>query len=110
MTEPAEDRFDEPILELVGPGERLQAMAKAADYRILVTDARVAVAQDSRVALDIPIVALRRIQFDIEKSRPATLVFVPESPQHPPQVLVVPVEHYPEVAAVLAKLGELLAG
>lgn len=100
-------RFDEPILALVGPEEKLQAIAKADEYRILVTDRRVAVAQDQRIALDIPIRELRRVEFDIEKSRPATLVFVPDS--HPPEVLIVPVEHYPEVALALAKLGELLA-
>jgi diadenosine tetraphosphate (Ap4A) HIT family hydrolase len=99
---------EEPILRLLKPDEQLHAVAKADDARILVTDRRVAVAVDDRVALDITIDQLRRIQFDIEKSRPATLVVVPERPSDPPQVLVVPKEHYREVADALAVLGELM--
>ena len=98
-----------PILRLLGPNEQLQALASADQNRILVTDRRVAVAQGDRIALDIPIEALRRIQFDIEKARPATLVLVPESPDDPPQVLAVPVEHYDEVSQALARLGRLMA-
>jgi hypothetical protein len=101
---------DEPILKLLKPDEQLQAVAKADEARILVTDRRVAVAVDDRIALDISIDQLRRIQFDIEKSRPATLVVVPERPSDPPQVLAVPKEHYREVAEALAVLGEMMAG
>jgi hypothetical protein len=99
----------EPFLRLLRPDERLHIVARTSDHQILVTDRRVAVADEHRVALDIPIGNLRRIQFDIEKSRPATLVLVPESPSDPPQVLAVPVEHYAQVSQALAVLGELLA-
>jgi hypothetical protein len=36
--------------------------------------------------MDIPVEDLRRVQFDIEKRRPAALVFVPEHAEHFPQV------------------------
>ncbi len=86
----------------------MHALAWVDDSRILVTDRRIAVAQGERVALDIPIENVRRIQFDIEKSRPATLVIVPDSPRDPPQVLAVPVANYEEVAEALAILGRLI--
>jgi diadenosine tetraphosphate (Ap4A) HIT family hydrolase len=104
-----DDRDDEPILRLLKPDEQLHAMAKADEARILVTDRRVAVAIDDRIALDIAIDQLRRIQFDIEKSRPATLVLVPERPSDPPHVLAVPRGHYREVAEALAVIGQLMA-
>jgi len=48
---------------------------------------------------------LRRIQFDIERDRPATLVVVPESPEVEPQVLAIPAEEYPAVADALVQIG-----
>jgi hypothetical protein len=36
--------------------------------------------RDDRVRLNVPIENVRRIQFDIERDRPATLVIVPDSP------------------------------
>ncbi len=98
----------EPILRLVAPDERLHVVAKASDHRILVTDRRIAVAEDDRITLDIPIGKLRRIEFDIEKGRPATLILVPERPSEPPKPITVPVEDYPHVAQALAVLSELL--
>jgi hypothetical protein len=64
---------------------------------------------DSRTALDISIEDVRRIQFDIEKSRPATLVIVPEHRADMPQVLAVRPEEYPAVAAALVAIGQTLA-
>ena len=104
-----DDPSDEPILRLLQPDEQLQAIATTNEARLLVTNRRFAVAVDDRISLDISIDQLRRIQFDIEKSRPATLVLVPESPSDPPQVLAVPKEHYHEVARALAIIGELVA-
>jgi hypothetical protein len=60
--------------------------------------------------LDVAIDNVRRIQFDIERGRPATLVVVPEHPADEPQVLAVPPEQYRAVADVLIVLGERLAG
>jgi hypothetical protein len=74
----------------------------------LVTDRRVAVAEEERIALDLPFAGLRRIQFDIERERPATLVIVPEHPSHEPQVIAVPPDRYREVTRALALIGERL--
>lgn len=104
-----QDQPNHPVLRLVGPDEETYALARADENRILVTDRRVAVGDDERVALDIPLRHLRRVQFDIERARPATLVLVPEHPADPPQILTVPVEHYEEVAQALAKLGRLIS-
>lgn len=60
--------------------------------------------------LDVAIDNLRRIQFDIKRRRPATLVVVPEHPSNEPQVLAVPREQDRAVADVLLVLGERLAG
>ena len=68
-----DDPSDEPILRLLQPDEQLQAIATTNEARLLVTNRRFAVAVDDRISLDISIDQLRRIQFDIEKSRPATL-------------------------------------
>ena len=59
--------------------------------------------------LDLPIGGLRRIQFDIERQRPATLVIVPEETEQEPQVLAVAPEYYREVADALVVVGQRLA-
>jgi len=46
---------------------------------------RLAVLDAERVALAVDIALVRRVQFDIEKSRPATLVIVPERPTDAPR-------------------------
>jgi hypothetical protein len=51
---------------------------------------------------------LRRIQFDIEAMRPATMVLVPHRASDPPQVLAVPREHIHHAAEVLAFVAERL--
>jgi len=38
---------------------------------LAITDRRVVVASEHRTALDLPIVAIRRIQLDVEVGRPA---------------------------------------
>ena len=76
---------------------------------LAVTDRRIAVIADGRTALDVAIDGLRRIQFDIEKDRPATLVIVPEHASHVPQVLAVRPVEYEAVAAALVTIGQRLA-
>lgn len=71
---------DHPIFRILGEGEELVASARARDAEIVVTNARIAIAaDDGRVAMDLPIDDVRRIQFDIERTRPATLVTSPTS-------------------------------
>ena len=71
---------------------------RVAEQRIVVTD-------EHRTVLDLPIGELRRIQFDLERGRPATLVIVPERAIHEPQVIVVPQEQLMTVGSVLASIG-----
>jgi hypothetical protein len=88
------------------PDERIEVRARAQDGLVAVTDRRLAVAANDRLVLDIPFDRLRRIQFDIERARPATLVVVPEHPTDQPQVLTIPPEEYRAVAEALAIVGQ----
>jgi hypothetical protein len=106
----SEESADHPVLRVIGPDERIQARARAGDTVIVVTDRRLAVGSTDRLSLDIGLDGVRRIQFDIERDRPATLVVVPEYPSHEPQVLAVPPEDYPAVAQALVYIGQRLAG
>lgn len=98
-----------PVLRSVAPGEAVHAVAQVRDAHVVVTERRLAVASNDRLLLDVPIENVRRIQFDIERLRPATLVVVPENPGDEPQVLAVRPEDYRQVADVLVVLGERLA-
>ena len=101
---------DKPaVLRIVEPGETVHVMAEAVGAHLLLTDRRVVVAAGERVALDVPFPGLRRIQFDIERERPATLVIVPQDPLHEPQVLAVPPASYDQTTAALATIGHRLA-
>lgn len=89
--------------------EVVQSHTRAADAILAVTDRRLIVATEDRLKLSIPVDGLRRIQFDIEKSRPATLVIVPEHPSAEPQVLAIPAGEYQRAGQTLAILGQRLA-
>jgi hypothetical protein len=106
MAEPLDP--DHPVVRRLGPDETVRAHIPVAQAKIVLTDRRLAVADEERLALDIEIAALRRIQFDIERDRPATLVIVPDHPMHEPQVLAVPNEQLPAVAEALAYIGQRL--
>jgi hypothetical protein len=87
---------------LLEHGEEVRSHAVAGDSTLLVTDRRLAVwLGGDGFELDIPFDALRRIQFDIERVRPATLVIVPEHPSDLPVVLAVPPEDYDGVSAAI---------
>ena len=76
---------------------------------MIVTDERLLVLTQERQLLDVPLDEVRRIQFDIERRRPATLVIVPEHPSHQPQVLAVHHDYYDEVAQALVLVGRRIA-
>jgi len=97
------------VQNLLAPGEEVQHATTAGEAVIAVTTHRLAVIQEDRTALDVDIDSLRRIQFDIEKARPATLVIVPEHPNQPPQVLAVGPDEYEGVAVALVTIGQRLA-
>ena len=94
-----------PALIALKRGERVQEHAKALDASIVVTDRRLVVASEARLMLDVPFDRLRRIQFDIERARPAALVVDPEWPSDPPQVLSVTPDQYEAMAKVLTYVG-----
>ena len=102
-------RRDLDMSNLLRPDEVVQAEARARDARILVTDRRVVVAAQGRTAMDLPIEELRRIQFDIERTRPATLVLVPEHAAVEPQVLAVPHERIREITDALVVIAQRLS-
>ncbi len=106
----ANDADLHPILNELEPGETVQQVVRATSTRVLVTDRRIAVAQEDHVALNVEIQQVRRIQFDIERDRPATLVIVPEHPSDEPQVLAIPPETYDAVGEALAYVGRRLYG
>jgi hypothetical protein len=93
------------VLHLLQPDEELHVQARAVDGVLAVTNKRLVVTNNERVALDVPYSELRRIQFDIERDRPATLVIVPDNPSHPPEVLAIPVREYESAAQVIAVIG-----
>ena len=109
MSQVRELDFEPTILRLLQSEEKLQVAARARDAILAVTDRRLVVADDQRVALDIPYDSVRRVQFDIERARPATLVIVPESPSDEPQILAIPPEEYDRAASALAVIGQRLS-
>jgi hypothetical protein len=100
---------DAVLRQVLEPGEQVHWRAMATDAVLAVTDRRLVVAAPTRVSLAIPFEGVRRIQFDIERNRPATLVVVPELGHHEPQVLAIPPEQYHAAAAALVALGLALA-
>lgn len=101
---------DDPLMQMLQHGEQVQAEAHGEGARLVVTDRRLAVvSRPDRPDLDIPFEGLRRIQFDIERERPATLVIVPEHRDDHPQVLAIAPEQYVAVGQALATIGRRLA-
>jgi hypothetical protein len=87
----------------------LQVHAEATDAVMLVTDRRVAVALKDRLSMAVPFEALRRIQFDVERNRHATLVLVPDHPADPPQVLEIPPHQHAAVGEATDLIGRRFA-
>lgn len=99
---------ENPALQRLEHGETVHALARAATASVLVTDRRVAIVDQDRLALDVPFDGIRRIQFDIERQRPATLVIVPEHPSQDPQVIAIPPDRFDEITRALALIGTRL--
>jgi hypothetical protein len=107
--EPSEVRTAEAaVLHLLQPGERVELSLDATGAEMRVTDRRILVTADGTVRLDIAYDELRRIQFDIEAMRPATMVIVPHQARWEPQVLAIPRESFHHAGEVLAFIGERL--
>ena len=95
-----------PVPRVLRPGEVIESHAVADGSLIAVTRERLIVAEGEKTVLDIPFEELRRIQFDIERNRDATLVIVPEHVTNWPRVVSVPPRNLRETALVLARIGE----
>ncbi len=96
---------DQQILKILDPDEVIHARAKALNAEVAVTDRRLIVSEFERVALNVAIDAIRRIEFDVERKRPATLVIVPESQRDTPQVLAIPREELGAACAAVTLIG-----
>jgi hypothetical protein len=108
IDEEGADRGSFPLPHILEPGEVVETHATAQDVVIAVTSHRLIVADDDRTVIDVPFSELRRIQFDIERGRPAALVIVPEHIRDEPRVLSVQVAELREAARALALIGERL--
>ena len=102
--------WDDLLQDVLEPNESATALARARDAALVVSEHRVLILTGDRKTMDVPFDRLRRVQFDIERDRPATLVLVPEHPSDEPQVLPIPAEEYRAVAEVLVRIGEKLHG
>jgi hypothetical protein len=108
MSERSEEALAPTLLHVLRPDEELHIQARSMDSVVAITDRRVIVTSGERVELDIPYEQLRRVQFDIERGRPATLVIVPEWPSDRPQVLAIPPEEYERAALGIGRIGQYL--
>jgi hypothetical protein len=97
------------VAENLEPDEVVRYRADADDAVLAVTDRRVVVATPHRLALAMPISDLRRIQFDIERGRPATMVMVPELSHYEAQVLTVRPGQYEAMAGALVTIANAFA-
>ena len=95
-----------PLPHILRPGEVVESQAVANGAVIAVTRERLVVVEGDKSVLDIPFSELRRIQFDIERGRDATIVIVPEHINNWPRVVSVPVPRLKDSALVLARIGE----
>ena len=105
----AEHSPEQFLSEVLDPAETVHVKAKASDAVLAVTNRRLVVVAPPRPALAVPFEGLRRIQFDIERTRPATLVIVPDAARDEPQVLAIPPSEYRAVGDALVALGLALA-
>jgi hypothetical protein len=108
MSERSEEALEPTLLHVLRHDEELHIQARSMDSVVAITDRRVIVTSGERVELDIPYEQLRRVQFDIERGRPATLVIVPEWPSDRPQVLAIPPEEYERAALGIGRIGQYL--
>jgi hypothetical protein len=99
-----------PLPHILQPGEVVERQAHAEGFLIAVTPQRIIVTDGDRSVIDISYEELRRIQFDIERDRTATVVIVPEHIRNEPRVFSVPIANLTETALALALIGERING
>jgi hypothetical protein len=108
MSEDGGDTLEPAVRDILQPDEDLHIQVRSIEATLAVTNRRLIVANGNRVILDLPFEQLRRVEFDLERGHPATLVIVPDSPSDRPQVLSIPPEEYERTAMALARIGERL--
>jgi hypothetical protein len=106
----AEDEYDHEFIRHLGLGPEEPVLVATTTERALValTERRLIVRESDRVALDLAIEGIRRVQFDVERGRPATFAVVPHSPLQEPQVLAVPIERLAPISRMIALMGQRL--
>jgi predicted membrane GTPase involved in stress response len=108
-SEPEPSPLLDPLVDRhLEPNETVHAAARAADAFMAVSDRRLLVVAGERLTLNLPIEDLRRVEFDIEKGRPATVVIVPEAATIEPQVLLIPDDQLEAAAQALAVIAARL--
>jgi len=95
-----------PFPHILQPGEVVESQAHAGNFLIAATSRRIVVTEGDRSVMDISFGELRRVQFDIERDRDATLVIVPEHIRNEPRVFTVPLANLTETALTLAMIGQ----
>jgi hypothetical protein len=90
-------------------GDEIRVRGHATNGDFAITDRRLLVTGPGGVRLNIPFATLRRIQFDLDFGRPATLAFVSNDPRDAAIVLNIPPEEYDAVADALMAIGTQLA-
>lgn len=102
----AEDPYRNPaLLHILEPDEELNMSVRATTAMLVVTDRRVVVTEQSRILLDCPFTEVRRVQLDVEREQPASLVIVPETVKHEAQVLRVPGDDLELAGRAVALIG-----
>lgn len=107
MTDPRRDPHGKLSVGF-GPDERVHVMVETDEAVLALTDRRVIARDGQQGALDVPVTAIRRIQLDVEKHRPATLVVVPDDPGKGVVVLSVPSDQLAKVGDIVARIGAQL--
>ena len=96
----------QPVLHLLDVDEQVEHSLRSDATELRVTDRRLVVNGGVNIRLNIAFDELRRIQFDIEATRPATMVIVPHRADKFPEVLSIPRESLAEAALLLTFIAE----
>jgi hypothetical protein len=88
-----------------GPDERVRVVVETDDGVLALTDRRVVGRDALQAMLDVPVTAVRRIQLDVEKHRPATVVVVPDDATKVVMALSVPADQLASVSELVVRVG-----
>ena len=80
-----------------------------ADWALAITSNRLALLEEGRLTLAIPIADLQRIELDIDRNRSGTLIIVPDESIDRPRALTFGRDGFEPVGIVLVALGRRLA-